>query len=277
VNARTVLLALGLCVLLGFRWSLAAGQAVPAPASTALTPPTVARPGAAVPAAPGATVCRLTLDEAKQRALTNNKLLKVAALNVESKACAVRVAQADYFQKVTATAFYLLFNHEVGRVLSAPGRMLSGPRGGLISDLPGRAIEAPLINQDSAVAYLTAPQLKDFLKIGQQLKIARADQDIAQAELEARTRNLVSGVEQLYRSLLATHRIQAGAVTGLRRAELLAKTDSLKDRIALLEARQALGQANHQLADVQEDLKSLLDLPLGTTLDLVEPPLPVLP
>src|SRR5947208_2878415 len=40
-------------------------------------------------------VMHLTLEDAKQRALHNNKLLNLASLNAESKAFAVRAAQAD--------------------------------------------------------------------------------------------------------------------------------------------------------------------------------------
>jgi outer membrane protein TolC len=84
-------------------------------------------------------------------------------------------------------------------------------------------------------------------------------------------------VEQLYWGLLAARRIQTGAQEGLQGAELLARTGSLEGRTALVEARQGLQQIDKEIADVQEQLNALLDLPLCTTLDLVEPPLPVLP
>ena len=44
--------------------------------------------------APPATL-RITLEEAKQRALSSNKLLHLAALNAEGKVFAVKAAQAD--------------------------------------------------------------------------------------------------------------------------------------------------------------------------------------
>src|SRR5437879_4452860 len=65
--------------------------------------PVAAQETAANPAHPGdappATV-RITLEEAKQRALTNNKLLNLGALNAESKAFAIKAAQANYFPQV---------------------------------------------------------------------------------------------------------------------------------------------------------------------------------
>src|SRR5262249_44765532 len=45
----------------------------------------------------GPAVLHLTLDEIKQRVLADNKLLHLAALNVESKGYATRAVQANYF------------------------------------------------------------------------------------------------------------------------------------------------------------------------------------
>jgi outer membrane protein TolC len=294
VNVRIVLPTLGLCVLLGPRWTLAAEpsslqllrpglataqSAVPAADQISLTPPPPTVPPAGVAAAPAGNVYHLTLDDAKQRALGNSKLLNLAGLNVDSKAYAIRAAQADYFPKVIGTAVYLHFNDELGNVVTFPGRTLFGPlRGRPLLNFAPRAIDLPVINQDTTVANIGALQpLTDLLKVRQGVKIAQADQQIAQAQLEAGTRKLVSGVEQLYWGLLAARRIQAGAREGLQGAELLAKTGSLEGRTALVEARQGLQQVDQQIADVQEQLNGLLDLPLCTTLDLVEPPLPVLP
>jgi outer membrane protein TolC len=109
------------------------------------------------------------------------------------------------------------------------------------------------------------------------VKIAIADQHIAQAEWEKGVRALVSGVEQLYWGILAARRLRAGAVEGVQGAELLAKTKTLEARTALVEAKQGLEQVDKQLADLLEQLNALLCLPLCTPLDLVEPPLPVLP
>jgi outer membrane protein TolC len=221
---------------------------------------------------------RLTLDEAKARVLADNKLLHLAALNVQSKGYAARAMQANYFPQIIGQSVYMHFNDDLGTVLSLPGRTVSGPRGRPILNFAGRAIDVPVINQDTAIANIGALQpITDLLKVRQGVKIAQADQEIAQAQLEEGTRKLVSGVEQLYWGLLAARRIQAGAAEGLRGAELLAKTGSLEGRTALVEAQQALQQVDKQIADVQEQLNGLLDLPLCTTLDLVEPPLPVLP
>jgi outer membrane protein len=226
--------------------------------------------------APG--VVRITLDEAKQRALANNKLLNIGALNADSKAFAVRAARADYFPKITGTAIYLHFNDDLGTVITGGGRTVTGPRGLPLFTIPTFARNVPILDQDSSWFAVTAVQpITDLLLVRQGVKIACADEKIARAELEAGTRKLVSGVSQLYWGILAAQRIRAGAVEAVQGAEMLAKTQLLEARTALLEAQQGVQQVDKQIADLEEQMNGLLDLPLDTRLELVEPALPVLP
>jgi outer membrane protein TolC len=221
------------------------------------------------------TTTRLTLEEAKQRALATNKLLNLAGLNVQAKGFAVRAMKANYFPTVTGLAGYMHFNDQLGEVITTKDRSLLGQS---ILTIPGKTFEVPVYQQDSSVVQLNVLQpITDLLKVRQGVRVAQADQGIAQAQLEQGIRKLVSGVEQLYWGLLAARRIQAGAREGLAGAEKLAQTQALAARTALVEARQALQQVDKQVADLQEQLNGLLDLPLCTQLDLVEPPLPLVP
>jgi outer membrane protein len=218
-------------------------------------------------------VFRLTLPEAKERALSANKLLNLASMNAQAKAYAIKVARSDYFPKVIGGVLYLHFNDDLGKVLTTQGRAL-GP----LLTFPPTSIQAAVFQQNSTFTTVNVLQpITDLLKVRQGVKIAQADEQIAKAELERGTRELVSGVEQLYWGLLAARRIQKGAAEGVQGAELLAQTGTLEARTALVEARQALQQVNKQIADLQEQLNGLLDLPLCTTLELVEPSLPVAP
>jgi outer membrane protein TolC len=240
----------------------------------AQNPPAGTHPAAGGP--PGTV--RLTLEEAKQRALTTSKLLAAANLNIESKGYAIRAAKANYFPAISGGALYLHFNDDLGTVLSGGGRHVTGPKGKPLVTFPTFAVNVPILNQDSSWAYVTAVQpLTDLLKVRQGVKIAQADQGIAQAQHDKGVRELVSGVEQLYWGLLAARRLQAGAAESVRGAELVAKTGLLEARTALLEARQGAQQVDKQVAELQEKMNGLLDLPLCTVLDLVEPPLPVVP
>jgi outer membrane protein len=221
---------------------------------------------------------RLTLEEAKERALATSKLLNLASLNAQSKAYAIKVARSDYFPKVIGAVLYLHFNDQLGKVLTTQGRHLDLPSGVPLVIFPPTTIEAAVLQQNSTFTTVNVLQpITDLLKVRQGVKIAQADEQIAKADLEKGIRELVSGVQQLYWGLLAARRIQRGAVEGVRGAELLAQTGTLEGLTALVEARQALQQVEKQIADLQEQLNALLDLPLCTMLELVEPPLPVLP
>src|SRR5437870_532904 len=72
-----------------------------------------------VPAKVEPGVVRLTVEEAKQRALASSNLLSIAALNEEGKAHAIKAAKADYFPKVAGSVLFLHFNDDLGTVLTA--------------------------------------------------------------------------------------------------------------------------------------------------------------
>ncbi len=221
---------------------------------------------------------QLTLEEAKERVLTASKLLNLASLNVNAKKSAIKAARSDYFPKVVGGVLYLHFNDNLGHVITTPGRTITLPQGIPLFTLPSTSVQASVLQQNSSFATMNVVQpITDLLKVRQGVKIAQADEEIAKAELERGTRELVSGVEQLYWGLLAARRIQRGAVDAVRGSEKLAQTGTLEARTALVEARQSLQQVDKQVADLQEQLNGLLEFPLETSLDLIEPPLPVLP
>jgi outer membrane protein TolC len=228
-------------------------------------------------AAPPTMIC-LTLEEAKTRLLANNKLLSLAALNVSSKGYATKAMCANYFPQVIGASVYFHFNDPLGSVLSTPGRKVIGPRGVPLGAFPPTTINVPVFNQDSQFSTIAMVQpITDLLKVCQGVKIARADQQIAQAQLEKATRELLSGLEQLFWGLLAAQKLRAGTGVAIAGAEELAKTGNLEARIALLEGKQALQQVDAQIADLMVQLLFLVDLPPCTHVELVEPPLPLAP
>jgi outer membrane protein TolC len=126
-----------------------------------LPPPTVAEDTAA-------KARRLTLQEAKERALAASKLLNLASLNAQAKAAAIKVARSDYFPKVIGGVLYLHFNDSLGQGLTTQGRTL-GP----ILTLPSTTIEAALFQQNSTFTTVNALQpITDLLKVRQAVKIA---------------------------------------------------------------------------------------------------------
>ncbi len=250
------------------------------PANFDAMPPAVAAQGVPAQAAPptGPLVQRLTLEEARQRALSNSKLLALAALNIKGKELDTKIVRTDYFPQIIGNVVYFHFNQDLGTVLSTPGRHVTGPKGTVFPITTARVIDVPVFNQNSYVGSVMAVQpITALLKIRQGVKIAQADEHIAQAQLEAGARELASGVEQLYWGLLAAQRIRAGALVAVKGAEELARLGTIEARLALQEARQGLNQVENQIADLEAQLNALLDQPVCTKLELVEPPLPVPP
>ena len=97
-------------------------------------------------------------------------------------------------------------------------------------------------------------------------------QAAAQAQLDKGTRDLLSGVAQAYQGLLGTQRIQAALELQVQVLDQAAGAKPAPEiRIALLEARQGLAQARGQAQELMQQLDSLLDLPLCTILELVDP------
>ena len=130
--------------------------------AAAPAPPT----GAPVTQSSQPNIVHLTLEEAKQRALSNNKLLNLAALNADSKAFAIKAAQSDYFPKVIGTAMYFHFNDNLGTVLSTQGRTVTGPLGRPLVTFPAAAVNVPILNQNTSFANVGVVQpLTDLLKV----------------------------------------------------------------------------------------------------------------
>ena len=108
--------------------------------------------------------------------------------------------------------------------------------------------------------------------------MAEADEQIARSQAMQADRAIASGVEQLYYGLLAANRILAGAQAAAVAAERMppALASSMAARIAGIEAKQAIQAVSSQAAELEEQLNGLVELPLCTRLNLVEPP-PVAP
>jgi outer membrane protein TolC len=247
---------------------LAQGQAQNGASPANTSPPQTAAPNAA----------RLTLDEIKQRVLADNKLLQLAAANVQSKGYATRAARALYFPQINGTEMFFHFNDDLGTVLTGGGRQVHGPKGKPLITFPSFAVNVPVVNQDTNLTLLTALQpITDLLKVRQGVRIAQADEQIAQAQMDKGRRELISGVEQLFWGLLTAQRIRAGAVAAAGGIEAMAKTGDLEARTALVEDQQALQQVSNQIADLQEQLAILLDMPTCTQFELVPPAVPAAP
>ena len=136
-----------------------------------------------------------------------------------------------------------------------------------------------VVNQNANLAAITLAQpITKLIVINAAVQIARADTEIAAAQLDKGTRDLLSGVAQAYYALHGASRIQAALEMQVDFAGKLAQSNPKPEvRIAFIEAQQALSQVRKQMSDFTDELNGLLDLPAGTELELVEPMPPAVP
>jgi len=232
----------------------------------------LARPAPSAPAA-----LRLTLEEAKQQALAQNKQVHLGRLNIEEKQLAISAATTDYLPKVLGSAAYLHFNDNLGTVLATEGRQLGGGSigpGGIIQvpsiTIPRQSITANVVNQDSAFgALIVAQPITKLIGVSALVDLARADEGIASAQLDKGARDLLSGVSQAYYGLLAARRINAVLTLQFQAVEPLVKAKPTAElRLGLLELRKGRAETRKQIPELTDLLNQLLGFPSGTALEL---------
>ncbi len=214
-------------------------------------------------------VRRLTLEEARQLALQNNKALNLARLNFEEKGHAANAARKDYFPKVIGNVTSFIFNDDLGQVLTV-NRPLARFRPNVP---PTFVVDVPVFQQDSTLSTVFVAQpITKLIAVNALTQIARADEAAAQAQLDKGTREVLSGVSQAYEGLLGARRIAAALEVQVRLLEQLSAVKPLPElRIGLIEARQTLVQVQAEARGLVQTLDDLLDLPPCTVLEPVDP------
>jgi len=210
---------------------------------------------------------QLTLEDARQLALSNNKGLALARLSVQEKRYARTAARTDYFPKLLGNVTYFHFNDTLGSVVTAPtGKFGILPAGGVTRDVP-------VLNQDTSLGtILLAQPITKLIAVNAAVQAARADENAAQAQLDKGTRDLLSGITQAYHGLLGAQRIEAALTLQVKVLEqALALKPAPQLRIGLVEARQGLVQLRGQVRELTDQLNNLLDLPPETVLELIDP------
>jgi outer membrane protein TolC len=225
------------------------------------------------PLPPGPTsVYRLTLEDAQRLALANNTSLTLGRLGVQEKSIAIDAARRDYFPKLLGSDLYFHFNSNLGKVV--------GVASGRLGILPsGTPIAVTAVNQDSNLFSITLVQpITKLIAVNAAVQLARADAQIAQAQFDKGTRDLLSGVAQAYYGMYGAQHIEAALGLQIQVATRLAQTTSDPEiRVGIIEAQQGLLQVQSQIAELTEQLNSLLGQPSRTRYELVEPMPPVVP
>ena len=221
---------------------------------------------AACPAFSGATAStvRITLEDAKARALSNNKSIALARLNIDGKHFATSAATKDYFPKVLGNVTYFHFDNPLGTVLTT---------------CAGNTFSVNVINQDAALSTaMVAQPITKLIAVNANVQLNRADENIAKAKLDEGSKELLTGVTQAYYALSGAQHMQAAMqLQGTVLEQAVAANPTPEARIGLVELRQGMLQVQAQIQELNDQLDDLLDFPPGTVLELVDPVPPVPP
>lgn len=222
----------------------------------------------------------LTLSQAIDLALKQNRGLKLAQLSVVDSEQRKELARAAYFPQIKNESSVLHVTQLEGVAIPAGafGNHLST---GLIPE------ESLFIDQGSLTSYtsgtgLTQP-LTQMFKIRESNRAATADINTAKIHVNQAEDEVALRVRELYYGLLISQLKQRAAAEEVNAShtKLQESADavqqgraldvvSLESRAALLDARQAALTLDLQIHDLMLTLNDLLGLPLNTVLQLEE-------
>lgn len=234
----------------------------------------------ATASAQGDAPMELTLPQAIDLALKQNKSLKLAQLAVVDSEQKKKMARADYFPRIDnqSTAFHVT---ELQQLVVPEGSLGAGAGTGPIP--PHTAV----IGQGTFTAYTSGTGLEQRLtpmfKIREDNRAATADVNSARIHVNEAENDIALKVRQLYYGILIA-RVKENAAKGEVEALQLKLQEStsaveqgsalesvaLESHAALLDARQSVLVQNLQVRDLTFELNYLLGLPLNTQLKLSE-------
>ena len=232
-----------------------------------------------VASAQGNAAMELTLSQAIDLALKQNRSLKMTQLAVVDSEQKKKIAGADYFPRIKneSTAFHVT---EVQQLVIPEGALGAG-----------NPANTAIIGQGTFTAYtsgtgLSQPLLQMF-KIHQENLAATADINSAKIQVSQAEDDIALKVRQLYYGILIARLKQEAAKQEEDAAQVKFQENTssveqgsaleavaLESHAALLGAKQTVLTQNLQIRDLALELNHLLGLPLNTQLRLRdEPPL----
>src|SRR5215467_5564606 len=234
----------------------------------------------ATAAAQGNAAMELTLSQAIDLALKQNKSLKLAQLAVVDSEQRKKIARADYFPHIDneSSAFHIT---ELQQLVVPEGSLGVGAVTGPIP--PKTAV----IGQGTFTAYTSGTGLQQPLtqmfKIHEDNRAATADINSARIHVNQAENDITLRVRQLYYGILIAQLKETVAKNETDAAQLklqestssveqgsALETVALESHAALLDAKQTRLVQNLQVRDLTLELNYLLGLPLNTQLKLSE-------
>ena len=221
---------------------------------------------------------RLTLSEAIDLALKQNRSLKLAQLGVAGSQYKKEIARAAYFPHIKNESAILHVTELAGVELPA-GSLAHGAATGLI---PAQNL---FVGQGALTTYTSGTgllqPLTQMFKIRESNRAATADINTAKITVNQAENEIALRVRQLYYGILisqlkqraATEEVSSSLVRNQESADAVEQgraleVVALESRAALLDARQAALTQALQVQDLTLALDDLLGLPLNTRLEL---------
>ena len=225
-----------------------------------------------------AEVKKLTMAEAVQLALKQNRTLKIARLQVQETREKKAGAKSLYFPTLKNES-NLLHTSELENIVIPAASFGTIPG---VTALPPRDI---VIDQGKRTLVTSGTSLvqplTQLLRIRQQNKVAQAEVATAQSEARKAELEVALKVHEMYYSLLVAQLNRQAAQQQIAYAEedLRESADDVKNgaalrvaeigsRAGLLESKQSLLTVELQIADLNTQFNDLLGLPLDTKLEL---------
>jgi outer membrane protein TolC len=220
----------------------------------------------------------LTLNDAIDMALKNNRVLQLAGLDVTDSEHQKKIAQAAYFPQITneSTALHLT---ELAGVVIPPGTFgnttVTGP-------IPAHTLT---IDQGELTAYTSgtglAQPITQMFKIRASNRAAAADVETAKIKLKQTQDEIALKVRQVYYGVLIAQLKQQAEEEQVQAAEQVdqeSQSDvergaalevaALESHAAWLNAKQSVLAERLEVDDLTLNLDDMLGLPIGTRLKL---------
>jgi outer membrane protein TolC len=223
-------------------------------------------------------VKRLTLTEAVDLALKQNRMVKIARLQVQENQEKKAAAKSRYFPTLNNESNILHISQlENINIPTASFGTIPG-----VASFPPRdlVIDQGKLTLVTSGTSLVQP-LTQLLRIKQENKIAEAEVATSQSEVRKAELEVVQKVHEMYYTLLVAELNQRAAEQEIGYAEVdfQESTDDVKNgsalkvteigsRARLLEAKHSLLTVELQIADLNVQFNDLLGLPLDTKLEL---------
>jgi outer membrane protein TolC len=229
------------------------------------------------PAFPQNAVRQLSLKEAVQLALSQNRSLRIARLKVTENERQKAGERSAYFPRLTnqSNVIHVTELQNIGIPAGAFGTV----RGTLV---PGRNVVIPQgQNTIYSTGTMMSQPLTQLLRIHAQNQIAAAQVSGSKDDLKKAENDVALQVHSLYFEVLITGLQKQAALQqtkyadqNLRESEdairngSALKVAAIKGRAGVLESQQSVLTADLQLDDLNTELDNLLGLPLDTRLEL---------